>query len=806
MEMKKVTKRLFAIGTGALMLGATAMGALGAVDLKDYPAMFVKNGTFNGYLVVGENANAIDNLAMTDIAAGMKYMKAGEASTVTVEGDAWQASTSSNFLELGENIYDVQNYIGVDELAALADGSITNNKGTSNYEQFLYFDVNSATTNVPSFGQDDDENLGLFYVVDSDQLIGRYYLEFSESLQSDWDSTDHWKDIKDEKLTMLGKTYDIVAADNTSNGPKLTLMGGSTKDTLLEGEAKTFTVKGKEYDVKCLYTNTGVAKFSVNGELTDELAVGETDKLADGTIFGLTEVLYQSYAGGVHSATFYIGADKLVLEDSSSLVVGDETYSESPVSISYTISSNVLSIDSITVNMTADDDLYVPVGGKVTAVMDTPESLLGNWDIEFKGLSTEATEEIKLAPYSGDEKYKLYFTSSTGNAINLPLFYTNGSANVYGGEKDGYGLVVNTSSIARHQYFVLNTADADSKDGESKSYVVQYDGRDGTDETDAKVRFTVLGGDSIERSLATDGTFDLRLGGYTFNFVNTSAGTTKNGAIALNDATASAYTTVISGVSQGIQLRTSNNVEITITDTNISNTASTWTVDINVDDTDRMNGLSTAQHVIYTFSAGTTDVDMTPGSTAQTNRMYYWESNPDNDNEILGYDLYGSYGLQVTPDSGSKTFTMTVPDTQREALLFVTSGATSSTSVSDGSWAPVTIVDATKLDSEVADYKAQNLIVVGGPCVNSVAAALMGNPASCAAGFTPGKATVKLFENGANVAMLVAGYTGEDTRLAGKVVANRWKDLKGTEVEVEGTTYTDAKVGAPAPAVTPVTE
>jgi hypothetical protein len=61
---------------------------------------------------------------------------------------------------------------------------------------------------------------------------------------------------------------------------------------------------------------------------------------------------------------------------------------------------------------------------------------------------------------------------------------------------------------------------------------------------------------------------------------------------------------------------------------------------------------------------------------------------------------------------------------------------------------------------------------------------------------------VKLFtQANGNVAMLVAGYSGDDTRLAGRVVANRASDLTGTEVEIEGTTATDAKIGAPAPKV-----
>ena len=49
--------------------------------------------------------------------------------------------------------------------------------------------------------------------------------------------------------------------------------------------------------------------------------------------------------------------------------------------------------------------------------------------------------------------------------------------------------------------------------------------------------------------------------------------------------------------------------------------------------------------------------------------------------------------------------------------------------------------------------------------LTSAAATLMGNPSPCYAGFTEGEATVKLYENAGNVAMLIAGATGEDKRL-----------------------------------------
>ena len=149
MKIKRMVKRLFAVGTGVVMLGATAMGAM-AADLGNYPGMFVKDGVFDGYFVVGENAASVDNLAMTDIAASMKVASGGTTST-SVEGDAWLVGTSAKFLEMansnktssavvGESFRDINNYIEESELGALADGTWATNEADYDFQQFLYFD------------------------------------------------------------------------------------------------------------------------------------------------------------------------------------------------------------------------------------------------------------------------------------------------------------------------------------------------------------------------------------------------------------------------------------------------------------------------------------------------------------------------------------------------------------------------------------------------------------------------------------------------------------------------------------------
>ncbi len=89
---------------------------------------------------------------------------------------------------------------------------------------------------------------------------------------------------------------------------------------------------------------------------------------------------------------------------------------------------------------------------------------------------------------------------------------------------------------------------------------------------------------------------------------------------------------------------------------------------------------------------------------------------------------------------------------------------------------------------------SHNVISVGGPCINSVTAAIMGYPKQCGDGFYKGKAKIKLYEHNGKVALIVAGFTGPDTRLASKVLSNNLYSLDGDEVEIAGSSIKDVKL------------
>jgi len=129
------------------------------------------------------------------------------------------------------------------------------------------------------------------------------------------------------------------------------------------------------------------------------------------------------------------------------------------------------------------------------------------------------------------------------------------------------------------------------------------------------------------------------------------------------------------------------------------------------------------------------------------------------------------YGIIVRdPKShgSSDEVVLDIPGDQVQANVVI-KGSSASTTSSGGSVVVNPIPStASALAQEVTSTTAQNIIVVGGPAVNPLAASVFGLTAT---DFTPNQAMVRLADNGNNVAMLVAGYSAVDTRNAAEAVA-----------------------------------
>lgn len=874
---------MIALGTGAVMVGSSVFAA---VDLANYPMPFVKDGKFSGVLIVGDKAAAEDVIGISDIIASLQFAATKKVTTTTpgavaVEGDAWKVTTGTKKLELSEDrsagginreiLSNITTFIQKGDLKALDSGSLTNNKATSPYNQYMYLLGAAAQANMDSgyvvYTEDDDTDVSadwLFFK--SAREIGRYLLEFTTALESDVDDSAgsssttglFLTDYQDVDITVLGRKYTIVTAKRVNTNGKsvvLTLMGGAGKDTLIEKQTKTYTISGKDYEVTLNFVDLDEAQFTINGQTTRKMKDGDTDKLADGTTVGVTDILYQDYAGGIHSATFFIGAQKLELKDtdvsdvgsSNAMKVDDNTIDDALVTIEGSDDNSTFKITRIHINMTADDDFFVPAGGKlsdaikVTGTTAEPEVLFtNNWDIEYRGLSKESVETVKVRT-SGSSEYRLEFLDGGGNKVSLPIAKAPSGPSLIFGEQSGRALINKENrTISKDDYFVLSDSTAGRKRGERPTYVLQYKGADKVQNDNPLLKFKNLGGsDTIEQTYAAATSLDvgvpvvsgqtnpvggklatLKVGGSDFNIYNVSSIRVNDFGI-LVDLDASGAISDPSGgagaknVTTPVVITTKSGMEINVT--NETGTADDMTdvvfITFRIPDETRdgtaRDSVETLQATVmrWNVTAASAKVQMAQDTTTEVGRINL-RTPSGKTNIAYGWDSYGDMYTYETPTNDPATITIEVPAKQRVPLVYITAKGTSfsevGTSTTDAVMVQRIEVGAAKLASEVSDVKAQNTILVGGPCANAAAATVMGNPVDCTQGFEPGVGRVEVWEHtNGNVAMLVAGYGAVDTRNAAAVVAN-YKDykgqLKGMKVEVKKVNN-QLTVAAPPPKV-----
>jgi hypothetical protein len=141
------------------------------------------------------------------------------------------------------------------------------------------------------------------------------------------------------------------------------------------------------------------------------------------------------------------------------------------------------------------------------------------------------------------------------------------------------------------------------------------------------------------------------------------------------------------------------------------------------------------------------------------------------------YDYMDHYGIKlsdgttVNSEADDDMVTLSIPEEQVYAQVTVSMGAVVEDSASGASGV------MTVYDNEVSSASGKNLIVIGGSCVNTVAAellggALCGDAFTAATGIKSGEALIQSFSRSGKTALLVAGYNAEDTTKAITYLSN----------------------------------
>ncbi len=848
MKLRRTIKRIVALGTGAAMMGATITGAM-AANLSDYPSPFIKSGALNSLILIGDSAKTSDVIGAVDIATSLQYdvkQKAStttsSAGTVSLSGDSVKIEKSTNKLEVNESVKSIMESVTSSDLTGLKDSSIDNEFGTFDYTQTVYMPTNARIQYAAD--PDDSKSVAKPYLkFDSSKQVYKYKVSFTPALKSDHNtgSSGYLEDIKNKKITLFGNTYTILKADHTStHNIELTLMGGAVTDTMDEGQTKTYTLDGKDYEVTLDYVGSTDVKFKVNGETTDTMQEAGTFRLTDGVEVGVVDILAQEFAGGVRKVEFSLGADKIKIADSATnnqnfgatVSVGTEDMTALKADIvtssdGGTGSGNDTYISSLEFEYNASSALYLAPGDKASIKADVSEAQTGNFlasafDYRYEGLQVGKSEAIGLKP-SGSNNYKLQFTNKAGVEYNADIIGYNASHFMFGRYTGSswYYLVTNEAlNISDEYYFIVSKNDY--------SRILQFkDINPGTSTTDnmGTIKVKDLGsGNLIDVTYSgSDKEGSLILDGNTYLVrASSDASSAKIKVDFDGDGT-------FTNATWAPQLITQYGANITLMPKDrtggyglggMADEGAVEAYEINITAEETEDNLRDVVNIGFRNS-GDGKIDLNDSvivgvlSSGNDGVGYRTTAMLQNEDGSYKYSWYSKYGVFAEVDrkgSGNtqNDLAVTYPDNEATGAFFVTIGETTATTTSgEGTSETYTInpivsgmgVTAAKLASSVSDLTAQNIVVVGGPCVNSAAASLMGNPSPCEKDFTEGKAMIKLYNNGNNVALLVAGYSAADTLRAAQVVANHdlyQAQLTGEEVEVSGTSFADVTVSAPA--------
>ncbi|MGV8086841.1 MAG: hypothetical protein ACP5N1_04375 [Candidatus Woesearchaeota archaeon] len=816
--MNKTIKKIVALGMGATMLAGTAAMAL-ATDLSDYPSPFVQNGVFGGKIVLGETADTIDTIGALDIATSLQRLatvsvNTGSSSTATVVGGATLASGSSQ-VYLGSALDAQVDTLTKEDFAdLLADGTFEDDDGEeTDYEQVLLIGSNPAVVfDTPT---SDIEDPALFLDISDDaetQAVYTWKVTFDEAIDFDDDLS------RGEKIELFGKEYTVGPK---TDGTYLQLLGGSADIFLNGGEEKTVEFNDQTYVLKLVMVDADDdATILVNGEVVT-ISEGSTKKVGGMDLY--VDSASQSSKDSVPDfVKIQVGAKELWLSEGDSVMVGSSKDEIDGTFVDFTGTTGALTQIQISVAADDSDNAQLAIGDKFK------DPVFGALELNFAAmpngpmLDAQADDSSKRKMVSitvaDDRALAVNFENNNGKDATLEWAY-QGSA--LADADNNPIVVVEGASLTEDYYTILNSGNYQhfieitkvdlTNDSTANDDVVFKDVFTGTVYDDVTDKDFGEAGDTTTVTISgqtytlevvdhTAETFKIYTADYATNtvvypYIETVSG--KDHKLAFTDRV-----TLTADVGQIIELPTGtytvaveNSTEaVGSVDYTFNYTGATSTLAVSVgstnagilfvgeeDDTDSdaMNAL-----LLTATDDGSYTELSTPVFTAAVKSNFETFDDTDYKGQL---DAFGVYYVQDGSDDDQTVGWFTYPAEQMYAQVFV--APLDAEVVVTGSTSGAVALNPIGLGMAIMDSEAtlgsKPYIVVGGPCANSVAAALMGNPVDCAAGFTEGKAMIKLFSS--QNAILVAGYSGKDTQGASRVLAdysNPMYALTGTEVEV----------------------
>lgn len=745
--MKFNFRKVASVIASAVMLGSTAGFALAAT----YPAPFVVNGVPNGAIVASSGDASVATTIQNNLQS--KITSKGEGEEVV------SLSRSSDKLNLGEDIKTVfATSITKTHLPNLLADETYYDKSNNEFGYTQKIELGSGLT-LTHFADSDYKNkeptIG-FHLTRGTHIL-TYTLDFTT--EPDWDATK----LETTDIKILGKDYYILDVDTN----KITLLDAGTTVTVSEGETKNVNVGGKSYDISIVWVGSDKVKLKVNGEETNILDTTSSPyKLRDGTYVGVKTIMYNPKDTGISKVEVTIGSGKLELKDGSNIELNDKSID----GLKAYIDASSGKLHKIVIEWDLDEESFL------TTESELEMPALASIKLLMENFVTPAEEEIKIEN-DGSNSIRLVAPIKDGKATITLLTDANedGTFDTIG--KDSEKLVTTNESEMivnlsnQEKYFVASWAS--SKEAESYFLEVKVDRKDNEDVAIIKNVLTrndvcppLTAGDScsvgniiltVNNVSKADKWVNLSIGsGGSFDKLYTNDGLT---IYLPYNSKAAGYNAI-----------------------NLSASPTSWTLHLKEEDKDE--NIASGKEINVTLGFNSDNETRVSGISAD------WAGNLYKIDDSKVYEGYVESALatKVLWDKSEDQYTAKIIYHDKESYATVKLSSTSGVS------APT--IPVVKPE-EAASYSDKNLIVVGGSCVNSLAAQIMGVPANtCGESqnvIAPGKYLIKVVKSPLNadkIAVLVAGWEAEDTKKAAD------KLMEGTLITEAGQEISGPATGA----------
>lgn len=800
--------------SAVLASGLMVVSGIGFAAAANYPAPFVSGGSADAAVVYGTDADNLDVVAAGNIRDDLKTFvttTGGSTGSSASGGDSILLAKTSDNLNLFNTWGVFTGTIDETDLSTLlAKGTyVADDNDEFDYEQKIIIGTPNLTHFRDSDYEDEvgltDKTPTLGFKLSSSTYVMNYTLDFTSDAESDVASGD-MEDIEGSDLPLFGKTYyvsDMKNGSSTSTFGKLTLLDSAVKTTIEEGETTTVTLGDKTYSVMLNFIGSSTVKFDVDGQITSTLSAGQTYKLSDGAYIGVREINTQDYAGGIKTVEFSIGSGKLELTSAAEIKLNDDTISGVKAWVyKGTGSSGTEKIDKITVEWKTDEEEFLSP--------ETDLKLPGFEAIKFTmGDFVRTTEEKITIQPDGDTSVELTAPIKDGD-VSFNLLYANASGEFTGlGKASDDRLVTSGSNSLTfyekqsgndyHSYFVASY----NVTSEAESYLlrakVSYDSGDDRNETTIEKKqdgsWTAICEERISGQTCDIGSVTLTLSSIAY----TSGG---DESVVITASDSVNFNTIFTKGGLGIYLpyeaaeNSTANGAINFTQPNdaadVGHTYDKFY--LYMDGEDKDDNIASGRQFYFTIDDTSTDKlqisELDGSGTGGSNGLEIDESSTfetyifdDVAPRVLHYTNPDEDYVEVYYPSGNS-------ETYAQVYLAETGVVVSSEGTGD---AGMMIVK----DTEVSSVQTKNLVIVGGSCINSAAATLLGG-AYCTTDFTDmtgvgaGEYIIKGYSGAftaGKMALLVAGYEAADTSNAQQYLTGQTVD---TSKEYIGTSATEA--------------